>query len=102
MADSDKTMTVRDDNKAAIRTVTYICPFNYKYELIDWYVGRFGEDAKPKANKMTRKQLFAIWYSQANIKIDETIFDINYKTQREAFEHGTVTRDPEAEKRFNS
>ena len=39
------------------------CPYGYKYELIDWLV-RHRDWKKSDANKLTIRQLYAIWYKQ--------------------------------------
>ena len=38
------------------------CPYKYKYELVKWAVAYFKEN-KTKFNKMSKKQLYAIFYS---------------------------------------
>jgi len=39
------------------------CPYRYKYELVDWAMNRF-KMKKSKANSMSKKQLYAIWFNQ--------------------------------------
>jgi hypothetical protein len=39
------------------------CPYNKKYELVDWAV-RCKGFTKSAANKLSKKQLWAIWYKQ--------------------------------------
>ena len=39
------------------------CPYNKKYELVDWAV-RCKGFTKSAANKLSKKQLWAIWYQQ--------------------------------------
>ena len=40
------------------------CPYRYKWQLIDWAAAYF-KDNKSKYNKMSKKQLYAIFYSIA-------------------------------------
>ena len=40
------------------------CPYRYKWQLVDWAATYFKED-KAKFNKMSRKRLYAIFYSIA-------------------------------------
>jgi hypothetical protein len=40
------------------------CPYKWKYELVEWYLFRFGGSER-KALKMSKKQLYAIWYRLA-------------------------------------
>ena len=37
------------------------CPYKYKYELKDWAV-RYKGWSKSQANRLSKKQLYAIWY----------------------------------------
>jgi len=45
---------------------TYLrCPYKHKYELVNWLV-RTRKWKKSHANKLTKKQLYAIWYNNDN------------------------------------
>ena len=37
------------------------CPYRFKYELVDWLT-KTRKYTKSQANKLTKKQLYAIWY----------------------------------------
>ncbi len=40
----------------------WTCPYNKRYQLIEWACGKWPDD-KAKFKQMTKKQLYAIWYS---------------------------------------
>ena len=40
------------------------CPYRHKWQLVDWAAACFKED-KAKFNKMSKKRLYAIFYSIA-------------------------------------
>ena len=37
------------------------CPYSHKWQLVDWVVNH-KNFKRTTANKMTKKQLYAIWY----------------------------------------
>ena len=41
---------------------TAFCPYNRKYELVDWAFSYFKGTPKSKYQRMNRKQLYAIWF----------------------------------------
>ena len=43
------------------------CPHKYKYQLVDW-CSKYFEESKTKFNKMSKKQLYAVFYSIAKKK----------------------------------
>lgn len=40
------------------------CPFKYKYELVDFFATRYNKP-KGRYNKLTKKKLYAMWYTIA-------------------------------------
>ena len=38
------------------------CPYRHKYELVDWAFSYFKGTPKSKYQRMSRKQLYAIWF----------------------------------------
>ena len=45
------------------RTNKY-CPYQYKYELVEWAHGRWPDKSKAFFNKMSKSRLYAIFYNQ--------------------------------------
>ena len=41
------------------------CPYKYKHELVDWATKYKGLN-KSTVNSLSKKQLYAIWYKNAN------------------------------------
>ena len=39
------------------------CPYKYKYQLVEWCLSYFKGASKSKYQRMSQKQLYAIWYS---------------------------------------
>jgi len=40
-----------------------VCPYTHKYELVHWLC-RYHDWLYTKANKLRKKQLYAIWYNK--------------------------------------
>ena len=38
------------------------CPFKHKYELVEWMFKKYPNVITSRITKMTKKQLYAIWY----------------------------------------
>ena len=41
---------------------TSFCPYKHKYQLVDWAFSYFKGTPKSKYQRMSRKQLYAIWF----------------------------------------
>ena len=41
------------------------CPYKYKHELVDWAT-KYKGWKKSTVNSLSKKQLYAIWYKNAN------------------------------------
>lgn len=48
-------------NKYVIRTPRQPCPYKYKWQLVDWAVLHKGL-RRSALIKMTKRQLYALWY----------------------------------------
>ena len=57
-------MEKKDIRRAKYELGLISCPYKWKYELVEWYLFRFGGSER-KALKMSKKQLYAIWYRLA-------------------------------------
>ena len=55
--------THRMDAKTSVYSAK--CPYKYKHELVDWATKYKGWN-KSTVNSLSKKQLYAIWYKNAN------------------------------------
>jgi len=60
-------MERKDIRRAKYEAGEIPCPYKWKYELADWYQWEFGGSERA-ANRMSKKQLFAIWYKTTGKK----------------------------------